>query len=289
MRSQTTIVLRTSQFEAGIFRSISRNPGELRHSVAQSHLIAVPRSVIAVTQAGRAEKITTPVRAVFYNRGCHYTARSVCSLRETTLFIRVPTSVLADAIRPHDPRVDARGGQPLTFTDGPMSDATYLTLTRLASAAPSGRIADEMLRSAVRELIDGVYQERFRRAPSRQGTNDDNYVRWAQELISLSIGEDVGLGEIARRVGVSSSHLCQAFKRRLGMTTEEFRSCLRMRIAMGELAEASSRRDVIEPIAANFGYPDPVQFALEFRRRFGIPADRAGSILRAGVLHPAGV
>lgn len=287
MRSQTTIVLRTSQFEAGIFRTVSRKPGELRHSVAQSHLIAIPRSVIAITHAGRAEKITTPVRAVFYNQGCRYTARSVCSLLETTLFIRIPTSVLADAIRPHDPRVDARGHQPLTFTDGPMSDATYLTLTQLASAAPTGCIADEMLRSAVKELIDGAYAERARRAPPRQGVHDDDYVRWAQELISLSIGADVRLGEIARRVGISSSHLCQAFRRRIGMTTQEFRSCLRLRFAMGELAESPATS--IGPIAANFGYPDPVQFALEFRKRFGIPAEHANSLLRSSVLHPAGV
>ncbi|MBX3390943.1 MAG: helix-turn-helix transcriptional regulator [Phycisphaeraceae bacterium] len=289
MHSQTTIVLRTTQFEAGIFRSIGRNPGELRHDVTRTHLIAIPRSVSAITQAGRGERITTPVRAVFYNRGCHYTARSVCSLRETTLFIRVPTAVLADAIRPHDPRVDARGEQPLTFTDGPMSDATYLALTRIALASPRAHDADRVLRGAVRELIDGAYAERARRAPSRHGVNDDDYVRWAQELISLSIGENIGLAEIARRVGVSSSHLCQAFRRRLGMTTQEFRACLRLRFAMQALAGTTRPVGRIEPIAANLGYPDPAQFALEFRRRFGVPAESMGSILRSGVLHPAGV
>jgi len=285
MRSQTTVLVRTNHFEAGVFRSLSRTPGELRHSVARSHLIAIPRSVIAVTQAGRGEKITTPVRAVFYNKGCHYTARSVCSLRETTLFIRVPQGVLADAIRPHDPRVDARREQPLTFVDGPMSDATYLNLSRLAAAIPQAGQADDLLREAVGDLIDSAYAERAKRAPSRHGVNDDDYVRWAQELISLSIGESVGLEEIARRVGVSTSHLCQAFKRRLGMTTQEFRACLRLRSAVDELAVA---RGPIGPVASNFGYSDPSQFALEFRNRFGLAPERVRSVLRAGVLHPAG-
>jgi AraC-like DNA-binding protein len=285
MRSQTTVLVRTNHFEAGVFRSLSRTPGELRHSVAQSHLIAIPRSVIAVTQAGRGERITTPVRAVFYNKGCHYTARSVCSLRETTLFIRVPSSILADAIRPHDPRVDARRDQPLTFVDGPMSDATYLNLSRLATAIPRAGEADDVLREAVSNLIDAAYAERAKRAPARQGVNDDDYVRWGQELISLSIGESIGLDEIARRVGVSASHLCQAFKRRLGMTTQEFRACLRLRSAVDELAEA---RGPIGPVASNFGYSDPSQFALDFRRRFGLTPERVRSELRAGVLHPAG-
>jgi len=285
MRSQTTVLVRTNHFEAGVFRSLSRTPGELRHAVAQSHLIAIPRSVIAVTQAGRGEKITTPVRAVFYNKGCHYTARSVCSLRETTLFIRLPSAILADAIRPHDPRVDARREQPLTFVDGPMSDATYLTLSRLATAIPRSDEADDVLREAVGDLIDAAYAERVKRAPSRHGVNDDDYVRWAQELISLSIGESIGLEEIARRVGVSTSHLCQAFKRRLGMTTQEFRACLRLRSAVDELAAV---RAPIGRIASNFGYSDPSQFAMEFRSRFGLTPERVRSVLRGGVLHPAG-
>lgn len=285
MRSQTTVLVRTNHFEAGVFRSLSRTPGELRHSVARSHLIAIPRSVIAVTRAGRGERITTPVRAVFYNKGCHYTARSVCSLRETTLFIRVPGSILADAIRPHDPRVDARREQPLTFVDGPMSDATYLNLSRLATAIPRAGEADDVLREAVGDLIDAAYAERAKRAPTRHGVNDDDYVRWGQELISLSIGESIGLEEIARRVGVSTSHLCQAFKRRLGMTTQEFRACLRLRSAVDQLAEA---RASIGPIASSFGYCDPAQFAMEFRNRFGLAPERVRSVLRAGVLHPAG-
>ncbi|MGH7243267.1 MAG: helix-turn-helix domain-containing protein [Phycisphaerales bacterium] len=285
MRSQTTVLVKTHHFEAGVFRSISRLPGELRHSVAQTHLIAIPRSVIAVTQAGRRERITTPVRAVFYNKGCPYTARSVCSLRETTLFIRVRTGVLADAIRSHDPRVDARGDQPLTFVDGPLSDATYFALSRLATEIPSVGDADEVLREAVGQLIDGAYAERTKRAPSRHGVNDDDYVRWAQELISLSIGEQVGIEEIAKRVGVSCSHLCQAFKRRVGMTTQEFRACLRLRSAVDQLAAV---RGPIAPVAANFGYEDPVQFATEFRGRFGLAPEAVRSILRSGVLHPAG-
>lgn len=285
MRSQTTVLVRTNHFEAGVFRSLSRTPGELRHSVARSHLIAIPRSVIAVTQAGRGERITTPVRAVFYNKGCRYTARSVCSLRETTLFIRVPASILADAIRPHDPRVDARRDQPLTFVDGPMSDATYLALSRLANELPRRGETDDVLREAVGSLIDGAYAERSLRAPSRHGVKDDDYVRWAQELISLSIGENIGLDEIARRVGVSTSHLCQAFKRRIGMTTQEFRACLRLRSAVDRLAVV---RAPIGAIASGFGYSDPAQFAMEFRRRFGLTPERVRSVLRAGVLHPAG-
>lgn len=285
MHSQTTVLVKTSHFEAGVFRSLSRTPGELRRSVAQSHLIAIPRSVSAITQEGRGEKITTPVRAVFYNKGCAYTARSVCSLRETTLFIRVPSGVLADAIRPHDPRVDSRRDRPLTFVDGPMSDATYLALTELALRPPRAGEADDVLRGAVGDLIDGAYAERARRAPSRHGARDDDYVRWGQELISLSIGDSVGFDEIARRVGVSASHLCQAFKRQLGMTTREFRACLRIRSSLDELAAA---RGSIAPIAAGLGYADPVQFAADFRGRFGVAPDRLRSMLRAGVLHSAG-
>lgn len=285
MHSQTTVLVRTNHFEAGVFRCRSRTPGELRHAVAQSNLIAIPRSVSAIAQAGRGEKITTPVRAVFYNRGCRYTARSVCSLRETTLFIRVPTAVLADAIRPHDPRVDARRDQPLTFFDGPMSDATYLALTRLAGAPPRGGEADDVLRGAVADLIDAAYRERATRSPARHGVNDDDYVRWAQELISLSIGESIRLDEIARRVGVSASHLCQAFKRRVGMTTQEFRACLRLRSAVDEIAAVQGP---LAPIAAGLGYLDPAQFAAEFRSRFGLAPEHVRSILRAGILHPAG-
>lgn len=284
MRSQTTVLVKTDQFEAGVFRSLGRVPGELRHAVAKSHLIAIPRNVIAVTQAGRAERIATPVRAVFYNRGCRYTARSVCSLRETTLFIRVPTRVLADAIRPHDPRVDARGEQPFTFVDGPMSDATYLALSRLAASSCANE-TDAVLRHAVGDLVDAAYSERVQRAPSRHGVNDDDYVRWGQELISLSLGETVGLDEIARRVGVSASHLCQAFKRRIGMTTSEFRACLRMRSAVDQLAAA---QEPMRSVACGYGYTDPSRFAIEFRQRFGVAPERMRSVLRGGILHSAG-
>ncbi|MFO0859982.1 MAG: AraC family transcriptional regulator [Phycisphaerales bacterium] len=281
MRSHTTVLRRSDRFELGLFQAVGQERGELRCAHARSHLIVIPRSVVAINQAGRGEKIASPVRAVFYNQGCPYSARSVCSLRETAVFIRVPTAVLADAIRPHDPRVDARGEKPLAFSDGPLSDAVFWQLTEL-SRHPTLPDADAVLASAVETILANAYQERLRRAPGRHGINDDVYVARAQELISLGLSAEVTLREIAERVGVSPSQLCEAFKRRLGMTPRAFRECLRMRVAATEL----SGRLGVAPLASRLGYTEPAVFASEFRRRFGLSPEHARARLR--LHHPAG-
>ncbi len=289
MHSQTTVVLKTDMFEVGVFRSISAVPGELRRSVALSHFLAVTQTPTAIRAVGRGEQIATSARAMLYNRGCEYTARTVCSLREVTQYVRIPTEVLADAIRPHDPRVDDRGDRPLSFSDAPLTDAAFLSLRGLLRELPDRRVdrtrLDEKLVLLVREVIDAAYAERSCRLPSRQGVMDDEYVRRAQELLSLGFREQMPLEELGRRVGVSPFHLSRVFKRRVGMTICEFRECLRLRTAVDELVETGR---AVAPIGLGLGFASPEQFADAFRRRFGFTPANARVLLRAGILHPAG-
>lgn len=79
--------------------------------------------------------------------------------------------------------------------------------------------------------------------------------------------ETVSISEIARRNGISQSHLNALFRRETGAGAEEYRTALRMKQARRLLL---NRYYSIGEVGAMTGYPDPNYFSRKFRLYHGV-------------------
>jgi AraC family transcriptional regulator of arabinose operon len=91
-------------------------------------------------------------------------------------------------------------------------------------------------------------------------------VQAAKGLIASRFTEDLSVGDIARAVGCSASHLAHRFKQELGQGPIAFRDNLRMQRA-AELLRTTGMP--VATIAAEIGYADPLYFSRVFRKQRG--------------------
>jgi AraC-like DNA-binding protein len=80
------------------------------------------------------------------------------------------------------------------------------------------------------------------------------------------LSEDVSLAELAGLIGLTSFHLCRAFKASTGLPPHRWRQQRRMERAR-ELLETSELS--VGEIAAAVGYAEPSPFAAAFRKAYG--------------------
>lgn len=140
----------------------------------------------------------------------------------------------------------------------------------LEAILESRRIGDvEVSAQAVRRQILSLIQSTSR-ADSLSRT-----VRQALEIVRAEFSRDLGIEEIAERLGVSASHLSRTFSTEVGQPLSIYLADLRIQRA-GELLEQNELS--IKEIAVRCGYRDPNYFSRAFRAATGqTPSEYARS------------
>jgi AraC family transcriptional regulator of arabinose operon len=92
-------------------------------------------------------------------------------------------------------------------------------------------------------------------------------VRAARDLIAAAPAERLTVPGLARRVGLSPSHLAHLFTVQIGATPMRFLEQCRLDRAQ-QLLLGTARP--IAAIAADCGFVDPFHFSTRFRRRLGV-------------------
>lgn len=103
------------------------------------------------------------------------------------------------------------------------------------------------------------HHKRRRRASHRDA------VEMAQAILAANYEKALRLEDIARAVGVSPYHLCRAFKRVTGVHMHSHLNRLRVRAALGHVAEP---RLALADIAHGHGFSSHSHFAAAFRKEF---------------------
>jgi AraC family transcriptional regulator len=118
----------------------------------------------------------------------------------------------------------------------------------------------ELLAAATRE-VNGV----LRSGPPPA------WLRSAEELLRASMGECVGLGEVASAIGVHPAYLARVFKAHYGVSVGEYGRRLRLAWAASEIARSDTP---LATVAIRAGFADQSHFTRLFRRHVGITPAR---------------
>jgi AraC family transcriptional regulator len=105
--------------------------------------------------------------------------------------------------------------------------------------------------------------------------------RRAQEALLADPADDAGLAALAARLDCSPFHLARVFRRALGMNLTDYRTRLRLSLALDRLAQGEGD---LAALACELGFSHHSHFGAAFRRHVGLTPAAARARLRSGAL-----
>ena len=160
----------------------------------------------------------------------------------------------------------------------PEAYVKFLTAGIAQEMAQSGRTGDEPpLSDAIQRIYRAQSAQELRqlllalveRETGRRNTAESvrRVIAHALAIIDVEYGRNMGLAEVADRLGLSPSYLSHLFAREVGKTFIRHLSLYRLERA----AELLHRTVLpVAEVGRAVGYPSPSYFSLLFRRRYGV-------------------
>jgi len=146
------------------------------------------------------------------------------------------------------------GGAPLDQTEL-LKDKYYIALETL----PAYEQIAEWLLTSCRELAESVNN-----APKEQ---EDEFVTKARDFINDNYQDDIGAGDVARSLGITTSHFVKTFSKRSGQTFSQYLTEVRMQEAQYLLLEKNMS---VADVAYEVGFNNANYFGTVFKKFSGM-------------------
>ena len=266
------LVFSGATVRVGLFRCRPCYPQFSDTGPIQEHLLVFPRTSVMITHAGKHPVVADPNVVMLYNQGQLYRRDKLSERGDLCEWFAFAPTVLADAIRPFDPRVDQHPERPFARMYGPSEASAYL-LQRLViehclAGTPDPLYVEETMLAVLGHVVEATYRasgswSRHARAGAGAALADDVRV-----LIATTFREQLSLDRIARAVHSSPYHLCRVFRQETGLTIHAYLNQIRLRTALEQIGQGHS--DLTE-LGIEMGYSSHSHFTQAFRRMFGTP------------------
>lgn len=103
--------------------------------------------------------------------------------------------------------------------------------------------------------------------PEKNDSGNNVYVDLAIDYINEMYMQDIGVSDIADRIGITRSHLNYAFQKELNISVQRFLIDFRMHKAANLLVNTTMS---IKEISNHVGYKDQLVFSKAFKKKFGL-------------------
>ena len=251
-----------SRFRAADWTCRSGDTGPGRAEASPRPAIAFTRRGVYRRHVGSRSLLLDPGTAAFYPAWMEYRVTHPLPGGDRSLVVELAERALEDF-----------GIDRLPDGHAVFSPRSALDLRRVALAAREGATP------AVEELLVRLVGEAWKtlsQAPCdgarRKGTAaaHQRAVERVRETLAARYDDRLTLDEIARDTGYTATHLCEVFRREVGMTIHRYLSRLRLLVALEGLEGVPN----LTRLAYEVGFSTPSHFATAFRREFGHPPSR---------------
>jgi AraC-like DNA-binding protein len=246
-----------------------------------SHTLTFPtRGVFRMHIGGPAGRALTcdPNCVVFQNAGDIFRTSHPGSIGDETVWVSFREDVVIEAVRPHDPTVEARRETPFPFTIAPSDPGAFLLMRAMFYEACRGLDAD---RSLVEETAIGVlrlslargFEQHAGLAGPRRATvrAHAEIAENAKAYMAMRCADRLTIDDVARHVHVSPYHLCRLFHKHAGLPIHRYINRLRLRLALDRLHEKSTDSGGLASLAIELGFASHSHFCDAFRKEYGAP------------------
>ena len=241
--------------------------------VFAAHAIVFPCTGVFVRHRGGENDIGDPNHIVFFNPDEPYRSSHPGGKGDDCDLLTVRPDVLADLIRPWDPKVSDRSGRLFAFGSHATTARTFLhqrlVLSRLGCNGDSQPVEEAVL-ALLRRVIEEAYLSRGVHKPRSRTGKERTHAEWVDQVKSILAADfrtGPSIAELSDAVNCSPFHLCRVFKRYAGMPIHQYMNRLRLRVAVEHLRDP---RVNLAKLGTWLGYSSHSHFTDAFRREFGV-------------------
>jgi AraC family transcriptional regulator len=230
--------------------------------------VCFPRTSVWLEHEGAPRFVADASRATLYNPRQVFRRAPISPDGDHTDWIAIGDSLARDLIAQFD-RADAESNRVFRFGMAGVRPSSYLAQRRLFTDVELG-LADRFeVEERAARILSAVLAQAYTAHPGQTSTRarTRRLVESAREAILESLCDNLGVADVARRLGVSVFHLCRVFRAHTGMTLHEYRRDMRLRAALGLVA---GRRGQLSSLALQVGFCSHAHFTVSFRRAFGV-------------------
>jgi AraC family transcriptional regulator len=233
--------------------------------VSPSPLVVFPHLPVGVRPEGCEALLATPNLAMLYNPGQTYERWLRDARGDECIWIAL-----------HAPALETLETDTATIRDGRMTVAhapadrlTYLHHHLLARHLRGNAAESLLVEETTMRLVRSVLGPRQAAAARRRGTSSAHHelAETAKALLASSLSYRLGLHELAAQLRVSPFHLARVFRSQTGFSLHQYRTQLRLRLALERLPESGG---VLTSLALDLGFASHSHFTDSFRREFGV-------------------
>ena len=217
-----------------------------------------------VVHSGARSAVIDPTCTLLINPGSPYRMSRHFGERSHGAYILVRPDVFAEIAGSEGPGASSGFAE----IEGPSSTRSYLLHRSLLDRIGSGPRPDAL---EVDEMAMALVEAAFR--PSRRPPDaiprrrQRARIDRARALILENFAASLKLDDIARAVGLSPFHLCRVFRRATGRTLHQYRTALRLRIALDRIVDPGID---LAALSLELGYSSHSHFTAAFRKEFGV-------------------
>jgi AraC-like DNA-binding protein len=276
-RTGSAVVVRPEPPERIVFHSTALVLGEFRCPVSYrafrsagrivNFVLGFPHRAVWIERDDRPRFVADPSLATLYNPGQPYERHPISDEGDESDWLGLSEEIARGIVRHFSP-AHADSAAPFWFHRAVVTHRLFLAqraLFRLANTPEVDRLEVEEGAIRIATAVIASAYERGRARP-HTGRRTRELVEDARETIMSTLFQNVGVSEVASRIGVSPFHLCRTFRAATGMSLHAYRKDMRLRVALGLLA---THRGKLSALAMDVGFNSHSHFTAAFRRAFG--------------------
>ena len=227
----------------------------------------MPFTGVEIEHSNARPIVTTPTRAMFYNRGQCYRRHLLDRSGDRCLFFGIEPTLLGEILEANEARWGDDPARPFTSRCGPMDPTAFVRAVELSRCVADGSARPDSVFERVVELFDALVTGALpARSPKARrlkvGRKAQDAVEETLRQLMLKIDEPATLAQLGARVGLSPFYLARSFRACTGMSLHECRERIRVLYALNRL-ESSTR---LVDIAMDAGFSSHSHLTQAFRR-----------------------
>ena len=280
-----TVLVRTGPVAIGAFRCPVAYPNFHDTGPIAQSIVVFPRNSVWIQHEGARPFLADPTIATIYNRDQRYERFPASPDGDRCEWFGVSDDLAREIASTLDgSAMDAE--RPFRYPWTPTSGALYLRQRALSRRAREGRLdaleAEEGVIGIVSAVLGAAHAGRPRSRSRRRGA-----ARRHRELadatkleLSRTIAENRSVHDLASSLDTSAYHLCRVFRACTGLTMHEYRSELRVRVAL-EMLEQPAGSATLASVAHTLGFSSHSHFVQAMRRHTSATPSMARALVTA--------
>ena len=268
MQALDTIVFETPLVRAARFRCDAGDPRFRDSGPTSNFAVVFPRTAVWIQYSGSRSFVADPSLATIYNPGQEYTRRVISADGDRCEWFGVSPEIALEIAASIDQRGCDLYERPFAAEYAPIDRSLYLAQRSLFTKLETARIDQLYAEESIIRIVATVIAQACAKPTDTKVDSEAHadLVERAKASLARNLFGRQSLNDLATQLSVSPFHLCRVFRKRTGRTIHEFKTDLRLRVALEKLENETAD---LSRTALECGFSSHAHFSAAMRSKLG--------------------